>query len=400
LTLYSQIEKDLKIWRDRGGIRAEDIPNEKLPKNSAVHYDSAEKKFVGGPGAYLSNLPVLDVIAHIFSDEDDFADEKWNEKQRDFAFQIGATDEPRLVPADNGPESVTYKSMDDLNFSDRLTARRLHGFLQKPDSFVAINLDTPMFSQAKMDCYADMLMPLWYHTRIAYEQVKDVIPWAEKHNALFWRGSSTGGSYRTDSPWTTFHRTRLMEWESQRRLKYPQSVFDASKEDPLNDPSSPVPVDVAFNAYVQTDDATRRILEIMYPLKPGVWNSRAMQFKYLLVVDGNSWSGRIQTYLESNSVVLWSGLFVDWYLTSLKPWVHYVPVKLDFSDLDERLEWLRNHDDEAQQISKNARLLMGQMGRISQIQCYTALLLLEYRSLWGLPGAQSPEEFRNEVPTV
>ena len=33
--------------------------------------------------------------------------------------------------------------------------------------------------------------------------------------------------------------------------------------------------------------------------------------------------------------------------TLLQPWVHYIPVKADLSDLVERIHWARDNDDKA-----------------------------------------------------
>jgi len=38
----------------------------------------------------------------------------------------------------------------------------------------------------------------------------------------------------------------------------------------------------------------------------------------------------------------------------MKPWVHYVPVARDLSDLVETIDWLRAHESEAREISFNA----------------------------------------------
>ncbi|CAE8603905.1 unnamed protein product, partial [Polarella glacialis] len=79
-------------------------------------------------------------------------------------------------------------------------------------------------------------------------------------------------------------------------------------------------------------------------------------YKYQIGIDGNSASDRIYSQLFMGSVVLIPE--GPWKLTSLhsmlKPWVHFVPVRHDLSDLVERLDWLRENDDQARQIARNA----------------------------------------------
>jgi hypothetical protein len=134
------------------------------------------------------------------------------------------------------------------------------------------------------------------------------------------------------------------------------------------------------------DDATKEIFQTKYPLKSTVSFVKTTKFKYLLVIDGNTWPSRIQKYLATNSVILYNGIFTDLYLGMLKPWVHYVPIRTDLSDLDEKIEWLLANDDEAHSIAINAKALMSTLGRYEHLQCYTGLLLQEYGRIFGQKG--------------
>ncbi|KAI8611735.1 hypothetical protein BC830DRAFT_1139896 [Chytriomyces sp. MP71] len=66
----------------------------------------------------------------------------------------------------------------------------------------------------------------------------------------------------------------------------------------------------------------------------------------------------------------------------LEPWVHYVPVEVDLSDLDERIQWLRKNDKAARQISLNAQKFIKGVNTISAMQCYSGLVFLEYSRLY------------------
>jgi spore maturation protein CgeB len=41
-------------------------------------------------------------------------------------------------------------------------------------------------------------------------------------------------------------------------------------------------------------------------------------------------------------------------MKDLKPYVHYIPVKADLSDLEEQYQWAEEHPQEAKQIAANA----------------------------------------------
>ena len=38
--------------------------------------------------------------------------------------------------------------------------------------------------------------------------------------------------------------------------------------------------------------------------------------------------------------------YYEHFYHQLEPWVHYVPMKQDISDIEERLQWAIEHDDE------------------------------------------------------
>ena len=46
----------------------------------------------------------------------------------------------------------------------------------------------------------------------------------------------------------------------------------------------------------------------------------------------------------------------QWFYDRLEPWVHYVPIKRDLSDLEAKVNWLRANDDKARAISQQGTL--------------------------------------------
>jgi len=54
-------------------------------------------------------------------------------------------------------------------------------------------------------------------------------------------------------------------------------------------------------------------------------------------------------------VILWQqSPQSQWFHSELKAWVHFIPLNHDLSDIFEKIDWLRNHEDEAERISQNA----------------------------------------------
>jgi hypothetical protein len=47
----------------------------------------------------------------------------------------------------------------------------------------------------------------------------------------------------------------------------------------------------------------------------------------------------------AESVIFKIAVFHDIATMVAKPWVHYVPVKIDLSDFDEKMEWAKDNDE-------------------------------------------------------
>jgi len=59
--------------------------------------------------------------------------------------------------------------------------------------------------------------------------------------------------------------------------------------------------------------------------------------------------------LATNSLLIkQETLKVEWFDYALKPYVHYYPVKRDLSNLLEVIDYLEQHQEEAQEITRNA----------------------------------------------
>ena len=86
----------------------------------------------------------------------------------------------------------------------------------------------------------------------------------------------------------------------------------------------------------------------------------------------SSTTGRLAWLLaHSGAVVLLPrSPFLYHFSARLLPWVHYVPLLYTSADLIEKVEWLRDHDDMAQQIVDNARNFGKSYLRLEDYFCY------------------------------
>lgn len=178
-------------------------------------------------------------------------------------------------------------------------------------------------------------------TKILY--MKNNVPWEQKKPIVFWRGATTGIS--PTGLWKDLQRIRLCEIA---RNSINQNIFDIGVSDIVQ---------------LSKQDAIQ-IKGLGY-LKQYVPIKLANSYKYLVDVDGNTnaWSALFQKLL-SGSVVLKVASpsnFKQWYYDELIPWVNFVPVKSDMSDLVEKVQWLLEHDEEARQIGENGARLANKL---------------------------------------
>ena len=83
-----------------------------------------------------------------------------------------------------------------------------------------------------------------------------------------------------------------------------------------------------------------------------------LKYKYLISVDAYNtyFSWQLPWILLSDSVLLMvESTHKEWFFDDLKPWVHYVPIKDDFSDIFSQINYLRKNDEKARNIAINGQ---------------------------------------------
>ena len=88
----------------------------------------------------------------------------------------------------------------------------------------------------------------------------------------------------------------------------------------------------------------------------------AKNYKLLIDMDGNSnsWAGSYWKMASGSLVLKVECGYHQWWNWRIQPWVHYVPVKCDLSDLEELIGWCLDPENEAAAIEmvKNSYLVM------------------------------------------
>lgn len=79
------------------------------------------------------------------------------------------------------------------------------------------------------------------------------------------------------------------------------------------------------------------------------------QFTHVFDIGGNGYSGRLKYLLFSKRpMFIVERYYVEYFQADLKPFVHYIPVKMDLSDLIEQAEWAMAHPVESRMIAHRA----------------------------------------------
>ncbi len=117
------------------------------------------------------------------------------------------------------------------------------------------------------------------------------------------------------------------------------------------------------------------------------------KFRYQIDIDGNtnSWPGLFQKLLTGSPVlkVASPGNYRQWYYDRLAPWVNYVPVATDMSDLVEKIEWLASHDDAvARAIGQQGKALAESLDYDGEVRRSIPIIAAAVRHFSGRPETE------------
>lgn len=175
-----------------------------------------------------------------------------------------------------------------------------------------------------------------------YRQPKDM-KYEDKKDVLIWRGATTGCN-------------------SQKGNRF-QLVEQWFEKTPT--------IDVGFSLICQNRKNYGSFFNragIINKYKKKIMSPSAMnQYKFILSVNGNDKDSGLNWKLISNSVVFMTKpRIVSWLMESkLQPNIHYVEIKDDFSNLEEKVQYGIDHPEEMKKIANNAKNYMKQFSSLA-----------------------------------
>ena len=224
----------------------------------------------------------------------------------------------------------------------------------------------PVFSFIRDAAKNDITVPYpyrWEGSGMSVAQAGDCPAWEARASKVMWRGGCTGPTmgYR-DEVWDAYIRYRATVLTAKR-----PDILDAG----LADQCSKVGIK---------------------PLAPVDTVFGSCQHKHLLLLDGNTASGRSSLWVHQGSVLLKpDSVFSEWYYHLMRPWVHYVPVREFLEDGEEQAQWVvKDAPPKALQcLRDNLAKLAKTHVNTNAIACYWWRLLTEWKR-------HQPQESRTE----
>lgn len=236
----------------------------------------------------------------------------------------------------------------------------------------------PILSMSKTDRYADILIPTWddwaavqkgiFFPNTCKEYNIDFdIPWDDKKDIAVFRGGSTGcGTTINDNmrlkvskmsvDFPTYLNAGITNWNVRPRKKRGEKYL--STINPKDLPFDLVP-------YMSPKDQTK--------------------YKYIIHIQGHVSAFRLSQELKMGSVILYvENPWKIWYTDILEPYVHYVPVKSDLSDLIKQIKWCRNNDEKCREIANNAINFYKSYIDKTSVLDYLQLLFINLKNKMGV----------------
>ncbi|XP_036206646.1 protein O-glucosyltransferase 1 isoform X2 [Myotis myotis] len=259
----------------------------------------------------------------------------------------------------------------------------------------------PVFSFSKTSEYHDIMYPAWtfweggpavwpiYPTGLGRWDLfrEDLVrsaaqwPWKKKNSTAYFRGS------RCKQRRTKFSSLKGKVGTAQDHLEaavsnIPLLCYESDQTSPERDPlillsrKNPKLVDAEYTknqAWKSMKDTLGK------PAAKDVHLVDHCKYKYLFNFRGVAASFRFKHLFLCGSLVFHVGdEWLEFFYPQLKPWVHYIPVKTDLSNVQELLHFVKANDDIAQEIAERGSHFIMNHLRMDDITCYWENLLTEY----------------------
>lgn len=178
------------------------------------------------------------------------------------------------------------------------------------------------------------------HFRLLYKVYREDTPWRSKTDAAVFRGQLTGSLDGYDKT--------LSDEENCFNMRRCRLVYNHANST------------LVHARLTSTRNRMPAVLRSVDLMGPKVTIRKLLQYKGIIMLEGNDVASGLKWALLSQSVVLMpEPKHTSWAMEELlEPWVHYIPLNENATDVEEKMRWVVENDEHAQRISERASLWM------------------------------------------
>jgi hypothetical protein len=257
----------------------------------------------------------------------------------------------------------------DLNLSEKILS--VPAFRMSNDTEFLYEKNTLLLPDA-------YLMKIWVDLSRRMDKSYKEGQWKNKENKIFWRGGTSGKG--KNQPYE-FYNYKLTNIGKLPRL----TLVILSK-------LYPDLIDAKFISHPQIaknkdGKNLRRVLDRLFgktiKYNKTLKEEEHLKYKYLISIDGETCAWlRVPWIMLSGSVLVkQESSKIEWFYPALKPYIHYVPVKENLSDIFTQIEWMKNNDEKMQEIAYNAHEFIKKEVMPEHLDSYMAIILDEYHKI-------------------
>ncbi|KAH0544768.1 hypothetical protein FGG08_001135 [Glutinoglossum americanum] len=288
----------------------------------------------------------------------------------------------------------------------------LHGALVCPISTRSTSRLFPLLGGSKLMTNSEILIPapIYWEDDPRYATGDSRGKWGKKAPRVTWRGKASGGRDMADN-WKAFHRHRFVAMTNASQIRrveswaetplnwvHPSGIYNLSalKAGRLGDWVESF-ADVTFTGFAcpEREGAVCPHTQPYFSIAKTSPLNQQFKSKYLIDIDGNSFSGRYRSFLLSSSLPIKATIFREWHDARLIPWKHFVPMDNRFGDLFGIMEYflgwdgrkfgsgktgrrVKGHDEVARNIATEGKEWAKRVMRKEDMLLYTWRVLLEF----------------------
>lgn len=201
-----------------------------------------------------------------------------------------------------------------------------------------------------------------------YKKLENKFLWKNRYNSLCWRGLPTDA------------KKYFSEYDLENIKQFPRGrLCNLSCEFPNVINAKFVKNDV--DKYIKSDQVDSYN---SYPFFSKNWKIYDhLKYKYQILIDGTVATFGYAWRFFSNSVIFKQETnYSMWFYEGLEPWVNYVPVNEDLSDLMKNLKFIIENDEIAKNIAYNSKCFAETYFTKNMIIEYAYKALIKYSTLF------------------